>query len=155
MVTTQCSPCVKSAANAASEHSPRSPCSWRATSITLSDTPRAQDNLSNFVHRLAPPLAPAPLPKMCTNFEGCAVSNFDRLSWAQEASLKFSTNARRTRGVFTCRVCRALDARRTLRCDLATVLLRTDLVVKDLHSPILKTHKLTCRNDFDIENHKF
>ena len=39
----------------------------------LSDAPRAQDNLSNFVHRAlhqAPPLAPAPLPKMCTNFEG-------------------------------------------------------------------------------------
>ena len=31
-----------------------------------------------------------------------------------------ASRARRTRGVFTCRVCRALDARR----DLATVLLK-------------------------------
>ena len=32
-----------------------------------------------------------------------------------------ASRARRTRGVFTCRV---LDARRALQCDLATVLLR-------------------------------
>ena len=36
---------------------------------------------------------------------------------------EYSTNARRSRGVFPCRVRRALDARRALRCDLATVLL--------------------------------
>ena len=35
-----------------------------------------------------------------------------------------ASRVRRTRGVFTCRVRRALDVRRALRCDLATVLLR-------------------------------
>ena len=34
-----------------------------------------------------------------------------------------ASRAQRTRGVFNCRVCRALDTRRALRCDLATVLL--------------------------------
>ena len=52
-----------------------------------------------------------------------AVSNFDRLSWARGASLKFSTNARRTRGVFTCRVRRAL-------VDLATVLLKKNIYMR-------------------------
>ena len=52
-----------------------------------------------------------------------AVSNFDRLSWAWGALLKFSTNMWRMRGVFTCRVRHALDARWALGCDLSTVLL--------------------------------
>ena len=57
--------------------------------------------------------------------------NFPYRFWEYFFSGRFSTNGRwplsrawRTRGVFTCRICRALDARRALRCDLATVLLK-------------------------------
>ena len=39
-----------------------------------------------------------------------------------------ASRARRTWGVFTCRVCRTLDARRALQCDLSTVLLNLDLI---------------------------
>ena len=65
------------------------------------------------------------VPSLGAAMAESAVSNFDRLSWAGGASLKFSTNARRMRGVFTCRIRRALYARRALRCDLATVLFYT------------------------------
>ena len=47
-----------------------------------------------------------------------------------------------TRGVFTCRVCRALDARRALRYDLATVLLKDEI------DTVLRTTKDTYNNDF-------
>ena len=46
------------------------------------------------------------------------------LAISTSTRLLISTNARRRQGVFTCRVRRALDARRALRCDLAIVLLK-------------------------------
>ena len=117
----------------------RSPRSWRSASITsdriwksLSPSPSSPKNVHKFWR----------VPALGAAMAESAVSNFDRLSGAPRASLKFSTNALRTRGVFTCRVHSALDARWALWCDLATVLLKYKddflYILETLDWPFLK-----------------